>query len=348
MRESRMVSAAAEAKPASARGLWFTAARQAELLDEEVKKPVGTEVTVRAIASLVSAGTEMLVYRGELPAEDDLGLETCAGNFGFPVKYAYQVVGEVVEAGPDARFKPGQMVFTRHPHQDRFTMRSDTWLIAPVPDGLAPERAVFVNLLEVALNCQLDVPTRVGDCVVVYGQGVVGSLVAQLARRTAGRLIVVDPIAVRRKSALAWGADAACEPAEAPKVIANLTDGRGADITIEATGAPRALQAAIVATGQEGTVAVLSFFGTRQVPLVLSPEFHYRRLRMISSQVSSLGSGLQPRWSRERRNAAAFDLLRSDWLVTPVSHELPFERAPEAYAILDKTPQDAMGIVLRY
>lgn len=332
----------------TAHGLWFTAARHAAILEEPVRKPVGTEVTVRAIASLVSAGTEMLVYRGELPAEDDLGLETCAGSFGFPVKYAYQVVGEVIEAGPDAQARPGQLVFVRHPHQDYFTVRSDSWLFAPVPDGLAPERAVFVNLLEVALNCHLDIPIRFGDVVVVYGQGVVGSLVAQLARRMAGRLIVVDPIEVRRKFAEGWGADAAVAPGDAPQAIAELSGGRGADISIEATGAPSALQAAIVATGQEGTVAVLSFFGTRQVPLILSPEFHYRRLRMISSQVSSLGSGLQPRWSPARRNAVAFDLLRNDWLQTPVSHELPFSQAPDAYSILDKTPEEAMGIVLKY
>jgi 2-desacetyl-2-hydroxyethyl bacteriochlorophyllide A dehydrogenase len=332
----------------TARGLWFTKARHAELLEEPVKAPTGTEVTVRAIASLVSAGTEMLVYRGELPAEDELGLETCAGSFGFPVKYAYQVAGEVVEAGPEARFKPGQRIFVRHPHQDLFTVRSEGWLVAPVPEGLEAERAVFVNLLEVALNCHLDIPVRFGDVVVVYGQGVVGSLVAQLARRAAGRVVVVDPIAGRREAALKWGADAALAPNEAASAIAQLSNGRGADICIEATGAPSALQASIMAAGQEGTVAVLSFFGTRKVPLILSPEFHYRRLRIISSQVSSLGSGLQPRWSFERRNAVAFDLLRSNWLVTPISHEMPFSRAPEAYRILDTSPQDAMGIVLKY
>ena len=288
------------------------------------------------------------MYRGELPAEDDLGLETCEGTFGFPVKYAYQVVGEVVEAGGDARFKPGQIVFARHPHQDYFTIRSDGWLVLPVPDGLSPERAVFVNLLEVALNCHLDVPVRFGDVVVVYGQGVVGSLAAQLARRTAGTLIVVDPIAARRDNALAWGADGAFAPADASAAITDLTGRRGADICIEATGAPSALQAAILSTGQEGTIAVVSFFGTRQVPLVLSPEFHYRRLRIVSSQVSSLGSGLQPRWSRERRSAVAFELLGSDWLVTHVSHEVPFSRAPEAYSVLDAAPDEAMGIVLRY
>lgn len=116
----------------------------------------------------------------------------------------------------------------------------------------------------------------------------------------------------------------------------------------EATGSPAALQAALVVTGQEGTVAVVSFFGMRQVPLLLSPEFHYRRLRVISSQVSSLGSGLQPRWTRERRNGVAFDLLESSWLETPISHRLPFDRAAEAYQILDRTPQDATGIVLNY
>jgi threonine dehydrogenase-like Zn-dependent dehydrogenase len=207
---------------------------------------------------------------------------------------------------------------------------------------------VFVNLLGVALNCHLDVPVRFGDVAVIYGQGVVGSLVAQLARRMAGRIIVVDPIAGRRAAALKWGADAALAPDDAPAAIATLSEGRGADICIEATGAPSALQAAIKAAGQEGSVVVLSFFGTRKVPLILSLEFHYGRLRLISSQVSSLGSGLQPRWSRERRNAAAFDLLRSDWLLTPVSHEMPFSQAPEAYQILHTSPQEAMGIVLKY
>ena len=62
----------------------------------------------------------------------------------------------------------------------------------------------------------LDVPVRLGDAVVVYGQGVVGSFCAQLARRTAGVLLVVDPIEARRRIALEWGADVAVAPADAP------------------------------------------------------------------------------------------------------------------------------------
>jgi threonine dehydrogenase-like Zn-dependent dehydrogenase len=245
-------------------------------------------------------------------------------------------------------FSVGDQVFARHPHQERFTMRVDPTLIFRVPDGLEPERAIFANLLDVALNCNLDVPVRHGDCVVVYGQGIVGSLCAQLARRTAGRLLVVDPAPGRRELALSWGADAAVEPGEALEAVLELSDGRGADVSIEASGSPAALQSAIVGTGQEGTVVAVSFFGARVVPLVLSPEFHYRRQRIVSSQVSSLGSGLQPRWSLERRMATVFDVLADERLQTPISHTLAFADAPEAYQLLDESPETTMGVVLRY
>jgi len=47
-------------------------------------------------------------------------------------------------------------------------------------------------------------------------------------------------------------------------------------------------------------------------------------------------------------HGVAYDLLGQDWVVTPISHEPPFSRAPEAYAILDTRPGDAMGILLKY
>ncbi len=332
----------------AARALWFTGPRVPALLEEDVADPGPGEVTVRGIASLVSAGTEMLVYRGDLPADDELGLETCAGSFGFPVKYAYQILGEVEAVGEGVPFAPGDRVFCRHPHQERFTMRYVDWLIFKVPDGLAPDRTIFANLLDVALNCNLDVPIRHGDVVVVYGQGVVGSMCAQLARRTAGRIVVVDPAANRREFALTWGADAAVDPDGALDAVLELSDGRGADVAIEASGSPPALQSAIVATGQEGTITAVSFFGNRTVPLILAPEFHYRRHRLISSQVSTVGSGLQPRWTLGRRMATVFDLLADDRLRTPISHRLPFADAPEAYRLLDEEPETTMGVALNY
>lgn len=330
----------------AAKALWFTAARTASVLDETVPPPGPRQVSVRSIVSLVSSGTELLIYRGEGAGE--LGLETCEGSFDFPVKYAYQVVGEVTAAGPGSSYSHGDIVFARHPHQSYFTMNSESVLLVKVPDGMDPDRAAFMNLMAVALTTQLDVPVRFGDCVVVYGQGTVGSFAAQLARRTAGQLIVVDPVAKRRELALSWGADLAVTPEDAPAAIEQASQGRGADIAIEASGTAPALQAAIEATGQEGTIVAVSFYGTKVIPLVLAPEFHYRRQRIISSQVSSLGSGLEPRWNWQRRDQAAFGILAQDWLVTPVTHRLPFAQAPEAYRLLDAHPDQAIGVLLNY
>ncbi|MDP2710453.1 MAG: zinc-binding alcohol dehydrogenase [Solirubrobacteraceae bacterium] len=332
----------------SGRAVWFDAARSVELRDDPVRDPAADEVGVSAICSLISPGTEMLVYRGEVAAEDDLGLETCEGSFGFPIKYAYQVVGRVERAGDASGFAPGELVFARHPHQERFTMRANPDLIFKLPPDLDPRRAVFANLLDVALTVALDVPVRFGDCVVVYGQGIVGSFCAQLARRTAGSLIVVDPIERRRKLALSWGADLALAPDEAPAAIARASDGRGADISIEATGAPPALQAAIDGSGQEATVVAVSYFGTRLVPLLLAPAFHYRRLRIVSSMVAGLGSGLEPRWSFARRIGTAFDLLGDDRLVAPVTHAFELGEAAAAYELIDTAPEQTLGVLLEY
>jgi hypothetical protein len=59
-----------------ARALWFTASRTAELREETVAPPGLGEVRVETIASAVSAGTEMLVYRGEVPQDLRLDLPT--------------------------------------------------------------------------------------------------------------------------------------------------------------------------------------------------------------------------------------------------------------------------------
>ena len=83
--------------------LWFTAARTAELRQDDVPDPGPDEVTVRGIASLVSAGTEMLVYRGEVSEDLPLDLPTFAGSFSFPIKHGYASAGRVLDTGPGAR-----------------------------------------------------------------------------------------------------------------------------------------------------------------------------------------------------------------------------------------------------
>jgi 2-desacetyl-2-hydroxyethyl bacteriochlorophyllide A dehydrogenase len=342
--------------PTTGKALWFVGPREIELREEPLPDLGAGEVLVRGLASLVSAGTEMSVYRGEVASAAELALPTARGDFPFPMKFAYQTVGEVEQAGPDAAYAVGDRVFAVHPHQDRFVIEAgdqsaggaDFSLVYPVPADLSPEKAAFANLFGVAHNAHLDCPVRHGDCVAISGLGVIGTFAALLARKVAGRLILIDPLEERRRRADWIGADAVVHPEDAATAIADLTDGRGVDIFFEASGAPSALQGAIEGTGQEGSIVVLSYYGNREATLRLSPEFHFRRQRIVSSQVSTVGSGLQPRWDVTRRMSVAMEQIRNLDIEKVVSHRIAFDEAPDAYRLIDEAPTESLGILLTY
>jgi threonine dehydrogenase-like Zn-dependent dehydrogenase len=68
----------------------------------------------------------------------------------------------------------------------------------------------------------------------------------------------------------------------------------------------------------------------------------------MASQVSTLPPGLEARWSRERRIALAWEMIRR---ITPsrwISHEFPAEDAARAYALLDGGPEDVLQVILDY
>jgi 2-desacetyl-2-hydroxyethyl bacteriochlorophyllide A dehydrogenase len=325
-----------------AHALWFTGVRRAELRPAEVRRPRPGEVVVRCVASLISAGTELLIYRGET-TPGELLPPTSEGTFPFPVKYGYQCVGRVEEAGEESGYEVGQRVFARHPHQDLFTIRADPTLLTRLPDQVDDEAATFINLTRVALTALLDAPVRVGETAVVFGQGIVGIMCARLARLTAARVVVVDRLPARRELALRYGADAAVAPEDARRVVDDLSHGRGADVTIEASGAPAALQSAIEVTGPDGQIVVLSYYGTRQVQLRLAPEFHFRRHRIVSSQ-----AGTQVRWDWARRTEATIELLSRMSVADMVSARIPFSDAPRGYELLDRQPEQALGVILDY
>jgi 2-desacetyl-2-hydroxyethyl bacteriochlorophyllide A dehydrogenase len=330
-----------------ARALWFTAPRTAELRPEKVPPPRPGEVRIKSIASAISHGTEMLVYRGEVPAGLPLDLPTLAGSFSFPIKYGYATVGRVLDAGAGS-FSPGDLLFVHHPHQDTFVVPAE--LPVRLPDGLDPTLGLFFANLETALNVVHDAPLRLGETALVFGQGVVGLLVTRLLRLAgATRVLAVDPIKKRRDLALEAGADEAFGPDEDLRGrILEATAGRGADLAVEVSSSGTALQAAIDAVATEGTVVVASWYGARPVELSLGGHFHRGRVRLRSSQVGRISPELGARWDRARRTEAVLGLLPGLRLEGLVSHRVPFEKAPEAYRLVDESPEETVQVVLSH
>lgn len=207
----------AEGETLTARALWLTAPRYAALRDEAVPSPAVGEVRIRALASGISQGTELLVYRGQVPADLPLDLPTLAGSFAFPIKYGYASVGRVLDVGAGVTaLAPGDLVFTHHPHQSAYVVPEALPMRLPPSLERDPALGVFFANIETALNVVLDTPLRLGESAVVFGAGTVGLLIAQLLRRAgAGQITVVDPLASRRERAMLVGADAALASAVA-------------------------------------------------------------------------------------------------------------------------------------
>jgi 2-desacetyl-2-hydroxyethyl bacteriochlorophyllide A dehydrogenase len=331
-----------------ARALWFTAPRTAEFRQETVPPPGRDEVRIRAIASAVSAGTELLVYRGEVPQGLRLDLPTFAGSYDFPIKYGYAAVGRILDTGPNVEhLVAGDPVFVHHPHQEAFVVPA--WMPVRLPGDLDPLLGVFSANLETALNIAHDTPVRLGETTLVFGQGVVGFLVGLLLKLAgAGAVLVVDPLEDRRRLALAAGADGAFGPGELNERVAEITGGRGADVAVEASGSGVALQSAIDSVATEGTVVVASWYGSKPVTLALGGHFHRGRVRLRSSQVGRSNPELAPRWDRNRRMDTVLGLLDRLKLRELISHRIPFEEAPGAYPLLDERPEEALQVVFTY
>ena|SRR5579863_9582636 len=341
-----------------ATALWFPAEKKVEFRTEELRHCGPDDVCVEAIVSGISHGTELTIYRGQAPSADTvLNLPqdaiqpqaTMGGTFQgrFPIKYAYANVGRVLEVGSATPFAPGDLVFCRVPHQTRYIVESR--LATKLPSDLEPlEAASTLGLLDVATNALMDHPVLIGDVVAVYGCGVVGLFIVELVRRTAAKVIAIDPLASRRSVALEFGADAAVDPSDALLAIKDLSGGRGTDVSVEASGAASALQTAIAGTGAEGTVLIPGYYGIKPISLTLSPEFHMRRLRIVSSSVNAVDGRLSQRWSLERRMQLNIDLLGPLKAASLISHRIPFEEAAAAYEMIDQRPEEVVSVVLTY
>lgn len=331
--------------------LRFLAPRRVEVCQEEICSLGTGQVLVQTRLSAISAGTEMLIYRGEFPPGMalDASLPALQGEFRYPFTYGYACVGEVVEigAGVDATWR-GRWVFAFQPHASHFVAAPETLL--PLPDGLPPERACFLPNLETAINLVQDAAPLLGERVLLFGQGVVGLLTAALlARFPLAALVTVDRYPLRRQVSLALGVSASLDPTDAYfHAEARGWLPAGADLTLELSGSPDALNDALTLTGFSGRVILGSWYGTKPMALQLGGEFHRRRIRLLASQVSTIAPELSGRWDKSRRFALAWDWLTRLRPEGWITHRFPIEQAETAYHLLDERPEQALQVVLTY
>jgi threonine dehydrogenase-like Zn-dependent dehydrogenase len=317
-----------------AAALWLVAPGRAEIRPAEAPFPAAGSLRLRALVSAISRGTEALVFQGKVP-ESEWQRMRCPfqeGDFPFPVKYGYALVGRV-EDGPQI----GSRVFCLHPHQSRVTLPTEATLA--IPAGLPIERAALAAQMETALNATWDAAPRIGDRIAVVGAGVIGCLVGYLCGRLPRTAVtLVDPDESRRDVASALGVSFAT-PGEHPP--------QDCDLVFHASGQSSGLELSLSLAGFEATVIELSWYGNAAASVGLGGAFHSQRLTLRSSQVGAVAPARRARWSRQRRLAHALALTADPRLDILVRNETPFEALPDALPAILGQP-GALSHLVRY
>lgn len=331
--------------------LYFTSPRQVIALEEALPEPPADQVLVQTLASAISPGTEALIYRGLFPEElpVDENIAALPGRFEYPLKYGYSAVGRVIAAGSQVDHSwEDRLVSAFNPHESHFLAKPKDLL--PLPDDISPEDALFLPNMETAVSLAMDGQPKIGERAVVFGQGIIGLLTtAILSQFPLETLVTLDCFPLRRQASKELGAHNSLDPQtpESNQELQALLP-EGADLTYELSGAPEALNDAIALTGFNGRVLLGSWYGSKRVNLNLGGRFHRSRIRLISSQVSTLDPELSGRWTKARRFEVAWKMLRKSNPSRFITHRFPLTEAAQAYQLIDLHPEETIQVIFTY
>ena len=338
--------------------LYFTAPRQVELREETLPALGADDVLVETTCSAISAGTEMLVYQGRFPRgtstalsaglETDSVISSLPGGFKYPLAFGYACVGVVRETGKEAdKSWRDKLVFAFQPHTSHFISKTEA--LFSIPQSLSPETACFLPNMETAVNLVQDGAPIFGERVCVLGQGIIGLLTTSLLREfPLEKLITADYYGLRRDSSPV-PSHSSLDPnaTNFHKQAMTLLNG-SADLTFELSGNPSALNDALALTCFSGRIVVGSWYGEKRAEVDLGGAFHRSRIKLISSQVSTIAPELSGRWDKSRRFDVAWKALERIKPEKWITHRFPLEKAERAYKLLDESPQETIQILFAY
>jgi threonine dehydrogenase-like Zn-dependent dehydrogenase len=207
-----------------------------------------------------------------------------------------------------------------------------------VPEGMEDERALFVgDILTTGVYGAAIAGIQPGDTVAVIGAGPVGFFAAQAARlHDPAQVLVLDMMEDRLELVEKAGATPInVKEKNAETAVSALTEGRGADVVIEAVGAVPAFQSAIDVVRRGGTICVVGMYVTESTELQLGISW-FRQLKIVFSGVCPIHAW----WDRAIQAVA-------DGAIDPlpiISHRLSLDEAPKGYELFDK--REATKVVL--
>ncbi len=323
----------------AARRLVFPENSRVEIEPFSPPAPTADEVLVEVERSMLSTGTETIVYARKF----DSGT-----HWDKWVKYpffpGYAAVGIVRATGTSVTtLKPGDRVAVRRSHASHILSPAGASL--RVPEGVSAGQAVWFALAKITGHGVRAARIELGDTVAVIGAGPIGQMTCRWALMSgAARVICVDPAETRLQMAAAAGAipiHASAGP-EAIAAIEKTTGGQRPRVVIESTGNSAVLKSAFNLVATEGTVVLLGDTGSPGSQ-TLTSDVITRGLTLVGAH----DGRNSPAWNNSVAADCFFECVRSGRLsLTGLNtHHFAPEKCKDAYALALNDRTRTMGIL---
>ncbi len=334
-------SSRTETQP-KAGGLVFTGKQQVSFEHVEPGQPGPGQVRTRAICSLMSTGTENIVFNRlfEAGSHWDRWVK-------YPFHPGYSMIGAVEALGAGVTgLKVGDTVAIRYPHRSHQIL--DAAECALVPATLDPRLAAWFALGKITFMGARAAEYQIGDVVVIIGAGPIGQMsVRWAAALGCQRIIVVDQMESRLALARAGGATATiAKPiGEAREAIIAANRGLEPRVVIDGTGNEQVFVHALKLVARKGTVVILGDTGTPSQQRLTSD--------VISRGVHIVGAhdGLNDEQWNDRTIAEYFFVLAASGrfpLAGMNKHSFAGADGAKAYELANTRRGETMGIVFAW
>jgi len=213
------------------------------------------EILLSTHYTLISPGTELAIYTA---LNKDVYRRDSWCH--YPFNPGYIAIGEVIAAGEKiSRINKGDIVFCYSNHASIAKVDASRTICLKVPEGIDEKEALFTRIATIAMTALRVSSGELGDNVAVLGLGLVGNMAAQLFSLAGMNVIGIDLIEKRLEIAKRCGVKYVINPRDVDvrEKVMELTDGRGCEVTVEATGNPATIETCCQITGRLGEVILL-------------------------------------------------------------------------------------------
>ena len=192
--------------------------------------------------------------------------------------------------------------------------------IFKLPDTMSFSEAALVEPINIGVGSVKGLAPNPDETVLVFGAGMIGlGIVMNLKAAGVTKIISCDISDMRLKAAGELGAHVLIngETEDVPAKVMAETDGRGADMVLEAAGAPKTFHQAIACARRGGRISVVAYF---EEPVDFRPH-----------HLINKGLRIQPGGGGNFSDA--FDLVKSGAVKEEqvVSHVFPLDSIGEAH-----------------